>query len=355
MITELTLPGGKHTIPLMRKGVLLSLSCFYLTLTFAEAAPRAEWEIVQPTTGERELTLFSRPGKVKVRVGGETRTYSLRDDARLTHAIELRDGWAAAGNLASERGSRLVVVTADGRGLRRLELPPARETALQLRPRLLSRDGELTGIAWVEGPTLVETEIRARDWQGIDWGEEVTVSRKGRGSQAGLATTTLANGAELLLWSAYDGNDDEIRFSVARAGNWSEPRGVGTANRVPDVAPAVTPLRRGALAAWSRQGEDAYEVVLARYRGGKWRELGSLGEGLFPRFVTLDERTFVLFRTAAPKGWRTVELDPSGKVLRRAEVLATESTRPELTLTPHAGVELHWPAREPVRGYWNRP
>lgn len=339
----------------MRKGVLLSLSCFYLSLTFAEAAPRAEWEIVQPTTGERELTLFSRPGRVKVRMGGETRTYSLPDDARLTHAIELRDGWAAAGSLTSESGRRLVVVTSDGGRLRRLEIPRAEDATLQLRPRLLSRDGELTGVAWVEGPTLVETEIRARDWQGIDWGEEVTISRKGRGSQAGLATATLANGAELLLWSAYDGNDDEIRYSVARAGSWSEPRGVGTANRVPDVAPAVTPLRRGALAAWSRQIDTGYEVVLARYRGGKWRELGSLGEGLFPRFVSLDERTFVLFRTAAPKGWRALELDPAGKVLRRAEVLASDSTRPELKLAPGTGVELHWPARESARGYWDRP
>lgn len=339
----------------MRKGLLLSLTCLLSTLTLAEAVPRVEWEVVQPAESRRDLVLLTQPGGVRVQADGRSESYALRSNEQLSEVVELRTGWAAAGRTLDGGASRLLVVTSDRQGFRRLELPVEEPVALQLRPRLLVDGGELSGVAWLEGPTPRQTVVKARSWSGADWGEATTVGPRAKGSQTGLVAATLKNRTELLLWSAFDGYDDELLFSESRNGTWTTPRRVAPGNRVPDVAPALIANRAGALAAWSRQGDDGYEVVVSRYRRGGWSAPKSIASGLFPQFVRRADRSFLVYRTAQPRGWGVIELASSGRPLRSSSVLATAPERPALDFASDASYRMRWPYRDALRGYWKVP
>ncbi len=342
---------------MLSKGSLLWLTCLLFTLTIAVAQSEAEWAVVQPAESQDGLVLWSRPGAARVVVGDRASSVSLRSGEELTDIAELEDGWVAAGRRTVGGKTRLVVLTDDSQGLRRLESPAPATGELQLRPRLLVDDGRLAGVAWLEGATPRELTVRARRWSGVDWGPTELVGPRVAGSQTGLASVTLGDGNELLMWSAFDGNDDEIVFSRSRGDGWTTPRRVAAGNRVPDVAPAVIATRAGALAAWSRAGDDGYELVVARYRRGVWQKprVAARDGALFARFVRRDGRLLLLYRRATPRGWGVAELGPNGLVRRRATFLKTAPDRPALELDGVMGVNLRMPDRTVARGYWDTP
>ncbi len=340
---------------MLRRGSLLALTFLVSTLTVAVAEDRGEWTVVQPSEAPRSLLLWSRPGEARVEVEGKARSYDLADGELLTDIVKTRDGWVAAGRRRDEDGSsRLVVVTADNLGFRRLDRP-ASEDRVQVRPQLLVRDGRFDGITWLAGGSTGELSVRSRAWTGADWGPLETVSGPGPGSQTGLSVATLKDGESLLVWSAFDGNDDEIRYSLSNGNGWDAPRRLGPGNRVPDVTPTVIATRGGALAAWSRFDGSGYELMIARFRRGRWQPPRSLGAGLFPSFHRMDGRLYLLHRTAEPRGWGVLEIDAGGDERRRSGFLATAPTRPSIALRDGSGIDLHWPERAAARGYWNVP
>ncbi len=342
---------------MLSRRFLLSLTCLFFTLTSSAARSSVEWDLVQPAESRHGLILESRPGQARVELRGERRSYPLRPTERLTAIVELDDGWAAAGKRTEGGQSRLIVFTDDSQGFRRLEAPAADGAELQLAPQLLVRGGRLSGIAWLEGDSPRELTVRARDWSGVDWGPTAVVGPRQRGSQTGLAAATLASGEEILVWSAFDGNDDEILFSVNRGGSWSAPSRLAAGNRVPDVAPAIVAVRGGALAAWSRFDGLEYELVIARYRRGSWRKprVVAGGGALFAGFVRLDGKLHLVYRTAAPRGWGVVEIGINGIAQRRASFLETNPGRPAIELDGPMAIQLRLPDRSVDRGYWDLP
>lgn len=312
---------------------------------------------MQPVESRDGLLLWSRPGTARIELRERVRSYALRAGEELTEIVRIDDGWAAAGRRTVDGRSRLIVLTDDSQGFRRLQAPAPDGGDLQVRPRLLVRNGRLGAVAWLEGNTPRELTVRSRSWTGVDWGPTTMVSRRGPGSQTGLASATLADGTDLLVWSAFDGVDDEILYSVSRSDAWSAPRRIAAGNRVPDVAPAVIATRGGALAAWSRFDGEQYELVLARYRRKAWQtpRVVVVGGALFARFVRLEGRLHLVYRTAAPRGWGVAEVGENGAVRRRTSFLKTSPERPAIELDGGVGINLRLPDRSIDRGYLALP
>ena len=336
----------------MRKCLIYGVLTLAASLPLAGAARQIDWLVVQPAETSRNLVLFSKPGRALIEDRGVSTSHALGDAERLTSIVELRDGWAAAGQIVGDGRSRIVVVSADSQGMRHLSLPEKGAPALQLGPRLLTDGGRLRGVAWVEGPTARETAVRARVWTGAAWSEAVTVSPAGRGTQTGLAAATLRDGTELLIWSAYDGYDDEILFSENRGGQWSEPERVSAGNREPDVMPTLAATDRGALAAWNRGGENGYELVVATYRNGRWTEIRSRTDGLFPRLLTRSGSHYLTFRA---EDWTVAELSVRGRELRTAQSSESPRDRPALEVEALTGPRFRWPERPAHALLWSQP
>lgn len=203
----------------------------------------------------------------------------------------------------------------------------------------------LRGMAWLEGERADRLELRAARFENGRWLEPVVVSPQGTGSQLALSSATLADGSWLLVWSAFDGEDDEILWSRLADGRFSPPRPVAADNAVPDVTPALGVLADGVLVAWSRYDGNDYRIVLARFDGESWSEPEVVGPrgSLAPSFEKAAGTSFLLFQTAVPRSWSIAELDARGKVLRRARSEAFRLERPLVEKVATEGIELRWP------------
>ena len=144
------------------------------------------------------------------------------------------------------------------------------------------------------------------------------MSPPGPGSQLGLAGTTAADGSPLLLWSAFDGSDDEILWSRRDVNGWSKPSRIGADNATPDILPSIARHGGGALAAWSRYDGNDYRVVVARLDGARWTAPVAIGpKGSYDAALGAAPSgpAAVVFRSAA--GWEARELDRRGDPTRR--------------------------------------
>ncbi|HEX2251783.1 MAG TPA: hypothetical protein VHQ65_00785, partial [Thermoanaerobaculia bacterium] len=222
---------------------------------------------------------------------------------------------------------------------------------LRTDPVVLTAAGGLAGLAWLEGDRRGALGVRFARWTGERWTRPEPVAAPGPGTQIALAGTRLADGSLLLLWAAYDGEDDEILWSRRGAdGTWSRPHALGFGNSVPDVTPAVTALPGGgALAAWSRFDEASaqYLVMAARFDDGAWSAPHAVAPPgtAFPSFeATPDDAATprLLVRTAAPRGWAVLELDADGRPRRVAHAEAAAPDRPRVE-DAAGGVDLRWP------------
>jgi hypothetical protein len=269
------------------------------------------------------------------------------------------DGWVATGWQAAAGGTRLLLLAGDRHRARRLPPPARRATsALQVEPvPLVGRRG-LAGLAWLEGDSRSTLAVRAADWDGAGWGSPQEVAPPSAGSQLALAGAVLRDSSALLVWSAFDGRDDEVLWSRRAQATWSPPARLGRDNAVPDIAPALLALPGGgALAAWSRFDGRQYRLALARFDGRAWQEPAIVGppSALYPDFVTFGEarpEILLLARRAAPSGWVAVSLDAAGSPRQVAEVAAPGADRP--LLRPD-GPRLHlaWPAaRKEATAFW---
>ncbi|HEX5760898.1 MAG TPA: hypothetical protein VF121_17045, partial [Thermoanaerobaculia bacterium] len=142
-------------------------------------------------------------------------------------------------------------------------------------------DGELAGLAWLEGADGRSLAVRFARWDGERWARPRTVAAPGPGSQTALAAARLADASWLLAWSRFDGADDEVVWSRSagpEGESWSAPRRIAQDNAVPDVTPALTAVAGGgAVAAWSRYDGEDYRVVTARFDGRGWSAPRAVG------------------------------------------------------------------------------
>jgi hypothetical protein len=212
----------------------------------------------------------------------------------------------------------------------------------------------LEGLAWLEGEERGALAVRFAGRSEAGWEAPQPVSQVGPGSQLALTGATLADGSLLLVWSAFDGEDDEILWSRRQDGVWSAPRPVAAGHSVPDINPAAVALGEGALVAWSRYDGNDYRLQLARFVDGQWsspRRLGPAGSVL-PSFDAFSDRAVLLFRTAQPRAWAVHEVDAAGRSRRRASLVTPNAARPVLEYEG-SQVVFRWPAPlEEARLVW---
>jgi len=246
--------------------------------------------------------------------------------------------WAAA----VEHGRRLVVLEGAGDAVRTLPAPEVPDDARLAEPTPLVDAGGLHGLAWIEGEARRQS-VRAALWSAKGWRTPVTVAAPGPGSQMALTAVRLDDGSWLFAWAAFDGRDDEIRWSRWRGGEASVPERLGPDNAVPDVTPRLHAVPGGALAAWSRYDGNDYRLHLARFDGGAWTQPESVGPAgsLYPGFEPGPDGPVVVYLRADPRAWVAGELDAHGVIRRQAEVPTHAVERPLVRVTRES-VSMSW-------------
>lgn len=217
-----------------------------------------------------------------------------------------------------------------------------------MQPSALAGAHGLAALVWIEGVDSRQGAIRFARWTGAGWSASEVVAPPGPGTQTALKAATLADGSFLAVWSAYDGEDDEIVWSRYDTGRWSPPQ-PPTKNRVPDITPALRQAGDGALLAWSFYDGNDYRLRLAAWQDHGFRETLTLGGkgSTFPAFAD-TAAPLLIFRQALPAEWQVVELDEHGQALRRAATPATGRQPPHVRTSEGARLMLAFPDGKPA-------
>jgi hypothetical protein len=261
----------------------------------------------------------------------------------------LEDGWILAGEVDGEGTTDLFLLRSEGGERRSFPAPPnALRQAVRIDPAPLVQDGQLVGLAWIAGARVRESAVFASLWSGVDWSPPEQVSAVGPGTQIGLRGAVLADGSWLLAWSAHDGSDDEIVWSLRGDEGWSEPRPLHRPNDHPDIVPSLVATGRGALAAWSGFDGTTYRVRLASFKDGAWQELdfGGPSASVRPELTPNGEGALLLYRTVVPPSWTLVDLDGRGAPLRKMALDKDTPFRPALVPREGRSPAFEWPGVE---------
>lgn len=299
-------------------------------------------------------SLVSGLGALRVATAGaELYRAPLPKDVEVTGLTPLAGGdWMAAG----VRGGSTLLLFRGGAGTAERVASPAAGGSFVARPAPLADGGRLLGLAWLAGPTARHLAVRFAAWEGGGWGPTETVAGPAPGSQLALRGTVLSDGSALLVWSAYDGQDDEIMWSRRQGGRWSDPARVAEDNRVPDITPAVAPLGDGALVAWSRYQDGQYRLVTARLGAGGWSRPEPAGPpgSLFPELTGEGRGLLLTYRDARAGDWTVLDLDAAARVRARAIVTGASAEREPVVLgAGRDGVRvIRSPAAEPETVAW---
>ncbi len=230
-------------------------------------------------------------------------------------------------------------------------------SSLRISPVELADGDQTLGWAWLEGQRVEGLAVRFLPvTPSGQAGPVETVSPSGPGSQMALRGAVLPRGRILLVWAAYDGEDDEILWSLREAsGGWSIPRRAHAPNTVPDITPALVATGETALLAWSRYDVGEYRSRVAQFTGSDFQDHGWIGEPglLFPAFVGGGDRPLLLLRSARLPGWTLFSLDRTGNALQRLQVVATSTEPPQVERTPK-GARFRW-NQETVEAIWTQP
>ena len=325
---------------------------------WAGAATRSI-ELVQPAESPNGLILVTAPDRAYVEdADGRRQRVPLRRDERLTEIADTRSGWVVAGVKDTGVHQRLVVLTQESGAVRRLPPPPGQTELLRLRPILLIHRDRLAGMAWLAGDDFRTLAVFAADWDGAAWSPPVRVVPAEPGNQTGLTGLVLADGSWLLVWSQFDGNDDEIFWSLRRGAAWGDARQLDLDIRVPDITPHLVRQSGGALLAWSRYDGNGYRTLLARFAAGRWHAPEPVGRSgsIDPRFSRRGGTTYLIYRTAWPPNWTVARLAAGGRRLESRAVFPEAPPEwPALQEVGTQGVTLTWPTiRSGIEAPWER-
>lgn len=259
----------------------------------------------------RAVGLLSSADALEVAGSDGTRIeVALDGGARFSRAAALADGWIAAGVRNDEALLLLRAHDAAGDEPERMVVPAA-GGALVATPVPIVADGRLLGMVWLAGDTPRGLGVRYAEWLGDRWGASETVSAPGPGSQLAVTATVLQDGTVLAVWSAFDGSDDEILWSLRSEGSWTPAARIADDNAVPDITPAVALDGGRPLAVWSRFDGRSYSLVASRFASGSWSEptpISSTG-ALFPKLRSSSEGMLLSYRDVPAGGWTVVRLD----------------------------------------------
>ncbi|MGH2687187.1 MAG: GDSL-type esterase/lipase family protein, partial [Actinomycetota bacterium] len=276
---------------------------------------------------------------------GSERCLELESGALLHAAVPRAEGWIAAGTQPAGRHRDLLLL-AERRGeVEALPPPPTGRGGPRGVPALLATAGELVGLAWLEGTHAGGLAVWASAWREGAWSPPQQIAPPG--PRLALTGAVLADGRWLLVWTEFDGVDDETLYTIGRPGSWRSPQRLHAANEVPDIQPSLIGAGAGALVAWSRFDGHHYRLHLARLEPRGWRELGQLpGAGATRAdFLAAAEGPSLLYRSVEPEAWHLAELDPRGRVTARLQAGETTTERPVVHLEG-AAPWLEWPGGE---------
>ena len=158
----------------------------------------------------------------------------------------------------------------------------------------------------------------------------MVVAPAGPGSQLALRGCRIADGRLLLVWAGFDGEDDEIWYSVGDGGGWTPPRRAAEDNAVPDITPTVAPWGGGAIVTWARYDGSEYRLMTAqlageRMVGARW---AAPAGSAFPTFEPGPAGLALLYRDGRRSAWAVAEIAPDGALGRRAHLDADGEERP---------------------------
>lgn len=295
--------------------------------------------------GDRAL-LLRRGAEVELQLAGRETPLDLPADVRIDGVADDATGTWVTGTRRDALGRELYLARIEAGVLREIAPPLPRLGRLRAEPQAVRAGDAISGLIWLEGDSPQQFAVRSASLAGDGWKASQEIAHPGPGSQLALATAGLADGSALVVWSRFDGRDDEIFFSHRVAGEWTAPQAVATDNAVPDVTPALAAQATGALAAWSRYDGHEYRVVTAAFDGTRWsapREVGGPGS-LEPALAVLGDTTYLLYQRASPRSWELAELAATGEVKRRARFARGAGPRPVVvTAVPGGRPGLRWP------------
>jgi hypothetical protein len=283
---------------------------------------------------------------------GNGRTVSLEADSSFEpHDLAVEgETWLVAGSRRGlDRREHLALVAGAGERQRELPVPGGQTARARTAPVLLGADRLLAGtggggLAWLEGGSAAAFAVWAADWNGDGFDAPVVVSPRGKGSQTGLAGSELADGSRLLVWSAFDGADDEIVWSVHDGESWSEPLAL-TRDGEPDITPALLRTEDGALLVWSSYEGGQYRLALAAYGDGAWSPpaLAGPASALYPQFVRGAPEPTLSFLEATPRRWAVAAVSPAERrLVARAGVASSAERRPVVSAAGGGRVRFHF-------------
>ena len=326
---------------------LKSISIGAFALLFVAGGAGAT-DLLQATSGEQALYAVQTDESLHVgQIGEEPTKVEIPRGAGLYSLRQIADGWVAAGHVLDDRDRSDLLLIRKKDDLLEMLAPPARGAAQQRGQAVpMIGDGRLDGIAWVAGDHQTDFQVFAAAWDGTRWGEREPVSGTGPGSQLALTGAVLEDQSWLLVWTRFDGRDDETVFSRKTEEGWTTPARIHEDNEVPDITPTVVALEGGALAAWSWFDGSDYRLRTARYGGDQWM----VGEampgkgGLYPSLVPGARGALLLFQTVVPETWAVVEVDAAGGLARRATETKIRQDRPLLMSLTAGDLLLTWPS-----------
>ena len=324
-----------------------AISLGLLALLSAAGRPGAA-ELLQATAEEQGLYAVRTGEQLIVRrIGSEGTSIDAPLSSDLYSLRPTTHGWVAAGHALTDTGDADLLLVQQFEGqLEMLPLPDKGAGMLRGQPVVLVSDGSLAGLAWVEGDRQSDLQVWAARWTGNEWGETESVSGPGPGSQLALAGAVLEDGSWLLVWTGFDGEDDETLFSRKVQGIWSTPELVHADNQVPDITPALVALRDGAVAAWSWFDGSDYRIKTARFDGHDWTVNEAMGGkgSVYPRLVSTELGAQLLFHSVSPETWTVVEVDAAGLLSRISTLPKSTRSRPLLLGPTSDEVRIAWPS-----------
>ena len=251
---------------------------------------------------------------------GTGRTLPLTRNARLDQFVAAAGSWWATAVEPGAGADRLVLLRGDGTSIESLSTPELGADGVLLQPHLIVGDDGLRFLVWIEGEDHQKTLVRSARWTGVGWAEPVTVSPRGQGTQIALQAVSLADDTVLATWSSFDGEDDEIVWSLLKDGKWSGPKAI-SANDVPDVTPSLRSFGDGAMVVWSGYDGNDYRIFSAVFSGGEWSKADSFGGrgSILPAFADTPE-PLVLFQQTSPKAWSFVQMNDRGRMKRQGSI-----------------------------------
>lgn len=264
----------------------------------ASAAPEIGFR--QASDSATPLTMLATESGVRIQNGTRTQNLRLADSSWMQSIERVGvDGWVATGTDGRLNGRKLLIKTNAGD----LPAPRVQSGAIAWWPLPVVRGSELVGLVWFEGHRLDRLAVVAARWTGDAWSNSVIVSPAGIGSQAGLTVTVLKNGAWLLAWTRFDGEDDEVMWSTGDGNRFSRPLAISRGNSVADIQPSVLADGNGALIAWSQESGNRYVLKMARFDGRSWAPLvAPATTAVAPRLIRRDDTPHLSMWTMAARG-----------------------------------------------------